>query len=147
MAARLHDPLYVGGVLLYLGEGDRTSKGYIRLTSVNPDVIAFFQAFLKKACGVPPSKIKACLSIYPQSDDATCRRFWAFGAGVPMQSFTKSVVIKGRNRPTQFHNGSCTLVVGNTYLKEKLKIWVQELPKELMKRPYYANIGPEAAMV
>lgn len=140
LKTRVYDPLFVAGLMLYWAEGDKTTKGYLRLTSIDPARIAFFVSYLRKACGVPARKIRAYLTIYPESDEATCKRFWAFAAGLQMGQFTKSMRVKGRSRPALFHNGTCTIVLGSSYLKEKMRIWLDEVPKELMKRAYYETI-------
>ena len=71
-----YHPLFIAGLMLYLGEGDKISKYQVRISNTDPNIVKIFVNFLLYVCQVPNKKIKAGLLIYPDLNDATCKKFW-----------------------------------------------------------------------
>lgn len=142
-----YNPLFIAGMMLYWGEGDKLTRGQVRLSNADPELVRLFAEFLRKACRVPETKIKASLLIYPDIEEQSTLRFWSFATGIASARFTKSVLIEGKHKTRRLRYGVCSVMVHSTYLKEKVLEWMKLLPKELMKREYYENIGHEAAIV
>lgn len=138
-----YNPLFLAGLMLYWGEGDRGTRNQVRLANSDPELIKLFVVFLEKACRIPAERIKAYLVIYPDIDDQSTLRFWSFASGIPLSRFTKSTLIQGRHQTKRLRYGVCTVVVSSSYLKAKVLEWLKLLPKELMSREYYENIGPK----
>lgn len=126
------NPLFVAGVMLYFGEGDKTTKHQVRLSNTDPILIKLYLAFLESVCGVQKDKIRIQLAVYPDIDRASNERFWSFATGVPMARFTKSILQKPR-KGGRGGQGVCTVIVSSSYLKLKMLEWLAHLPKELMK--------------
>lgn len=56
------DRLFVSGIMLYWGEGYKSSKnGQVRLANTDPNLLRTFIQFLKQTCSTPEFKIKAWL--------------------------------------------------------------------------------------
>lgn len=127
-----HDPLFVAGMMLYWADGDRTSKGQVRLSTSDMDKAKFYLTFLTKACGVAPEKVRASLMVYPGQDEASNRRFWAFALGLGVK-FTKGVQVPGRHNAQKLTYGICVLTVSSTYFKVKMLEWLTLLPKRLIE--------------
>lgn len=133
-------PLFISGVSIYLGEGDRLSRGFVRIANVDPLMIRLFVKFLNEVCGVSKNKIWASILIYPDIDDESSKRFWVENSGLSYDSFTKSTVIKGRHKTRRTQHGICTVGLNSTYLKEKMRIWMHLLPRRLIKGKYYLRV-------
>ncbi|TSC86961.1 MAG: Uncharacterized protein G01um10148_66 [Parcubacteria group bacterium Gr01-1014_8] len=142
-----YHPLFISGVMLYWGEGDKRSRHHTRLINTDPEMIKLFSLFLRQLCRIPDQKIKAALTIYPDLDEKECRKYWSWKSGIDETNFTKSMIIQGRHKTNRLSYGMCTILVTSTYLKVKMLEWLQTLPQELMKRQYYESIGREADMV
>lgn len=142
-----YNPLFIAGLMLYWGEGDKISKAAVRLTNTDPELIALYVQFLERVCRIPVEKIRASVLVYPDLDERVCREYWAKNSGVGLDRFTKSIVIEGRHKTRRLEHGVCTITVSSTYLKVKMVEWMKLLPKELMKREYYENIKAEADIV
>lgn len=123
-------PLFVSALALYWGEGDKTSKGHIRITNTDPKLLHLFKHFLISECGVPEHKIKGALFIYKDLDDDVCREFWRKNIGI--QHFHKTMVLPSRHKTKKLPYGTCMLVVSNTYLKRKLMYWIDQLPEMVL---------------
>ncbi len=142
-----YNPLFIAGLMLYWGEGDKISKAAVRITNTDPELIALYVIFLERVCRIPRQKIKASVLVYPDLDEGLCREYWAQHSGVSIDRFTKSIVIQGRHKTRRLDYGVCTVTVSSTYFKVKMVEWLKSFPKELMKKEYYANIYPEADIV
>jgi len=136
-----YNPLFIAGIMLYWGEGDKPTNGQTRLSNSDPALIGLYTEFLRKACRIPENKIKANVLIYPDIDEPSNRRFWSFASGIPLSRFTKSILIQGRHKTRRLSNGVCSVLVLSTYFKTKMLEWMRLLPKALLERGYYENIG------
>lgn len=129
----LKNPLFVSGIMLYWGEGDKTTRHQVRLSNKDPILITLYIAFLREVCGIPEEKIRIQLAVYPDTDTASNERFWTFATGIPLQRFTKSILQKER-KGSRGGQGVCTVIVSSSYLKAKMLEWIALLPTELIKK-------------
>ncbi len=135
-----YNPLFIAGLMLYWGEGDRKTKQQVRLNNSDPELIRLFVVFLENVCRIPSEKIRANVLIYPDIDEASNRRFWSFASGISLGRFTKSIRIQGRHKTARLRYGVCNIVVSSTYFKVKMMEWLKLLPKELMNKGYYESM-------
>ena len=135
-----YNPLFIAGLMLYWGEGDKLTKYSTAITNTDPDLIRLYVFFLKNACRIPEDKIKAHVLIYPDLNEKTCRRYWAHESGVDLSHFTKSTTILGRHKTRRIKYGVCMIGISSTYFKVKMLEWLKLLSKELMNEAYYAKI-------
>lgn len=123
----INNPLFISAVAAYWGEGDKLTKNQLRLTNTDPQMITLFKSFLVKVCKVPESKLRCALFIYEDLDELTCRNYWRKQTGI--QHFHKTMVLPSRHKTKRLPYGICTLVVSSTYLKKKMNIWIDQMPK------------------
>jgi len=135
-----YNPLFIAGLMLYWGEGDKLTKHHVKLTNTDPKLIKLFLAFLTQACRIPVSKIKAHILLYPDLDDWLSKAYWVHETGLPKENFTKSTVITGKHKTRRLSFGICIVNVSSTYFKVKMLEWLTLLPDELMNQRYYENI-------
>ena|SRR3989344_104871 len=135
-----YHPLFVAGVSIYWGEGDKATSSGFRISNVDPLMIRTFRKFLTDVCRVDEKRIRAGLLLYPDLDDETCKKFWIKEAGLSPDCFTKSVVIQGREKKRRLVYGVCGLIYSSRFLKEKMLVWISLLGKEL-------SLARNAAMV
>lgn len=135
-----YNPLFIAGVMLYWGEGDKAGKYAVRLVNSEPEMLRLFYQFLRVICRIPQEKIWASVILYPDLQEQVCRSFWAENTGVPVERFTKATVIQGKSSRRTLSYGVCTIGVSSTYFKAKVTEWLKLLPAELMNRPYYENM-------
>lgn len=131
-----NNPLFVAGVMIYWGEGDKVSKNSFRIANTDPVMIKVFVEFLTKICNVKIEKIRASLLIYPDIPDIEAKKFWTENTGLDYSHFTKSTVIVGRHKTRILQNGVCTLNASSTYLKQKMLIWLKLLPEMLVYKKF-----------
>ena len=130
-------PLFISGISIYWGEGDKLSRGTIRVANVDPLMIKLFVKFLNEIYGIAKTNIRASILIYPDLNEIRCREFWIKQSCLPEKSFKKSILIQGRHKTKRVRYGVCSVWICSTYLKEKMMVWLNTLPKELIKGEYY----------
>lgn len=126
-------PLFIVGVVVYWGEGDKISRNIVRISNTDPLMIKLFVKFLVDVCGISPAKVRASILLYPDLNGAECKTFWVKNSGLLEENFNKSIVIKGRHKTRRLRYGVCTVVVSSTYLKKKILMWLTLLPNHLLK--------------
>jgi len=121
--------LYGLALGIYWGEGEKISRGHVRVTNSDPYVILSFRKFLNTICRVDPSRIHYYLICFNDSVIDDVSSFWARMLEISKDKFGKIVQIKPQGKGTykkKSKYGVCTIDVTNT----KLKLWVmQELEK------------------
>ena len=135
-----YNPLFIAGLMLYGGEGDKRTRGQVRLCNTDPELVRLFVLFLKKVCQIPVEKIKGSVLIYPDLDADECTDYWSAKSGIPRNNFQKCVTIQGRHKKRKLSHGVGNAMVLSTYFKEKVLEWLRLLPRELMGKKYYASI-------
>ena len=121
-----NDPLFLAGVMLYWGEGDKVLKNCIvRLGNSEPEMIRIFNLFLTKSLGISPEKIYAWLLLYPDLIDTVQRNLWSKATGLKLNQFKRSVYIKGRHPTKRMSYGVCTVSINSRALKERMIKWLE----------------------
>ena len=121
-----HDPLFLAGVMLYWGEGEKKQKSsQIRLTNSEPEMIKIFNLFLVKALKIPSEKVQAWLLLYPDLVDTVQKNFWSKSTGLSVNQFKKSIYIKGRHPTKRLSYGVCTIFIQSRALKERMLKWLE----------------------
>ena len=117
--------LFIAGLMLYWGEGDKGLKnGIVRICNSDPEMINLFHAFLK-SLGVDNSKIVLKLTIYPDLNDRSMKSYWSKVLNIPLQNFRKSSTIIGKHPNRILSYGVCSIEVYSRKLKEKIFMWLR----------------------
>ncbi len=120
------DPLFLAGIMLYWGEGEKQPKSsQVRLANSEPEMIKVFYLFLTKMLKISPDKIFAWLLLYPDLIDSVQKNFWSKTTGLTTNQFKKSIYIKGRHPTKRLSYGVCTIVVSSRALKERVLKWIE----------------------
>ncbi|PIP27555.1 MAG: hypothetical protein COX30_01255 [Candidatus Moranbacteria bacterium CG23_combo_of_CG06-09_8_20_14_all_39_10] len=125
------DKLFITGIALYWGEGDKTFKnGVVRISNTDARMLRIFNDFLQKICKVNIEKIRAGILLYPDLDSVECLKFWSRGIRISEERFFKSTVIQGKHKTKRLGSGVCIVSVSDKYLKKKILIWLDLFMKE-----------------
>lgn len=126
----ISSPLFVSGVVAYWGEGDKSTASIVRLANTDPQMISLFIKFLLTYCCVEKNKLRGALYIYEDLDPEECKQYWSRATG--LVHFHKTMVLPSRHKTKKLPYGTCTVLVNSTYLKKKLLIWIDQLPKMVL---------------
>lgn len=127
-----HHPLFVAGIIIYWGEGDKASKHGFRVTNSDPLLLKIFLKFLRKICTNDEERIRAWILLYPDLDCNSCENYWSKELGLSRKNFTKSITIQGRHKTRKVTHGICTISYSSRFLKEKMLIWMSLLAEDLL---------------
>lgn len=119
------DPLFVAGVMLYWGEGDRNPQNPVRLSNVDYRLLRLFVKFIRKYTNLPKEKIKAHIILYPDLDEIECMKYWSEGIGIAPEYFNKTQHIKGHHKTRRLGHGIGAVEIGSRQLKEKILQWIE----------------------
>ena len=129
-----NNTLFISGVMLYWGEGDKKFKnGIVRISNTDPLLIRIFRNFLLKFGHIPMEKIKGWILLYPDLNKDSCLSYWSREVGILKSNFIKSTLITGKHKTNRSPNGTCSLYIGNKYFKKKMLKWI-DLYKENITR-------------
>jgi hypothetical protein len=134
-----HHPLFVAGLMLYWGEGDKStnSSSQVRLGNIDPNLLRVYLTFLLDLCGVHKEKIWVSVHIYEDLNEKTCVQYWSKILDIPKDNFHKCPVLVGRHKTKRLPYGTCTVGTSSTYLKKKMLYWIEALSKDLLCDTYY----------
>ncbi|MSU54670.1 MAG: helix-turn-helix domain-containing protein [Candidatus Staskawiczbacteria bacterium] len=126
-----YNPLFIGAIMLYWGEGDRSFKnGRVKMTNTDPAMIKIFRKFLLEIICYEKLKIKGWLLLYPDLNIKDCLNYWVKNTGIPLENFTKPTIINGKHKTHRLQYGVCTVSITNKYLKKKILTWIDLYKKE-----------------
>ena len=120
------DPLFLAGLMLYWGEGEKQPKSsVVRLRNSEPEMIKIFNLFLTKTLKISSDKVSVWLLLYPDLTDSVQKNFWSKATNIPMGQFKKSIYIKGRHPTKRLSYGVCTIFISSRALKERMLKWLE----------------------
>jgi len=130
-----NDPLFIAGLMLYWGEGDKKlENGQVALSNSDPHLIRLFYLFLTKTIRISPEKITVRLLLYPDLIERVQKNLWSRAAKISLTQFRGSTTIQGR-RPTKRNSyGVCLMRVNSRQLKEKIMKWL-----DLSQQHFYSK--------
>jgi len=113
------------GLGIYWGEGDKVSKGGIRVANSDPHLISRFRDFLLQICTFDPDRLSYSLVCFNNTNPDEALNYWSKSLNVSPEKFGKIVQVPSRGKGTYNHKskyGVCTLYAGNI----KLKKWIMD---------------------
>jgi hypothetical protein len=126
------NPLFISGLMLYWGEGNKSSKYNISLANTDAKMIKIFYRFLTTFLYSDTKRISGWILAYPDMDLEQTKQFWVMSTGLSPEQFNKTTVIIGKHKTRKLTNGVCTITISSAYLKCKLTKWIELLTEELV---------------
>lgn len=129
-----NQPVFIAGLMLYLGEGDKTNaNNLVRIANIDFYVLKIFLKFLVSFCGISKSKIRFWVLLYPDLDLKECEEKWQKELNLNKENFYKAQRIKGRHKTKRLIYGVGNIILGDKRLKIKILKWIELLSKDLSK--------------
>lgn len=126
------DPLFIAGLMLYVGHGDMTDERVIRFSGTDITSHQILLRFLTEYVGVERAQVRMQLVLYPTHEEAVCMKKWSKALKLPYAQFHRTQIISNaRKQPLHFGVGNT--IIGSTGLKRKLVTWINLLQKDLVK--------------
>jgi hypothetical protein len=120
-----NDPLFIAGLMLYSGEGDKRTIYQVRLANVDFDTHKIFLKFIEKFTKIKIDRIRFSILLYPDLDITKCKEKWSLELGIPLSNFHKPQVIQGRSKVRRLHFGVGSTIISDSFLKRKIMKWIE----------------------
>lgn len=118
------DALFVAGLMLYLGEGNKRNYSEIALANTDPKITKFFIQWLNEFLKIPKEEMKAGLHLYENMDIEKEKEFWKNELGFRESQFYKPSIRKLKKASFSYkepsRHGTCALYVSGVERKREL---------------------------
>ena len=125
------DPLFIAGLMLYIGEGDNKDRAKIRIANSRASVHRIYIDFMVAYFGIERSKIRFWVLLYPDLSEGACMKYWSKALKLPYSQFYKNQVIQGKSKKRTLQFGVGNTIIVSTVLKYKLNRWIELAEKDL----------------
>lgn len=128
----VNDPLFLIGLSLYWGEGEKAHNGRVGLVNTDVNILKTIVNFYRRILLVPEEKLRAALFIYQDIDGNRALRFWSRNLKIPRSQFIKTQVLPSRSKLThkKVKYGVCNAYFSNTELSIKMRQWINLLAQK-----------------
>lgn len=129
--------LFIAGLYLYWGEGNKSGRGNVGISNTDPGVIRAFLDWARTV-GIPRERLYARLHLYTDMNIAKETLYWAKMLRFSLQQFRKPYIKKsalsGLTYKTVGH-GTCNIRFENVPMWEYITMALKYM-RELHMRPY-----------
>ncbi|AKM83518.1 hypothetical protein A2422_01450 [Candidatus Woesebacteria bacterium RIFOXYC1_FULL_31_51] len=128
-----NDPLFIFGLGLYWGEGDKKSGNMVAVTNSDPNILSVIAKFYRKYLSLDESKLGIKLFIYKDINIDFAIDFWSKLLKIPRNQFIKVQILESRAKltKTKLKYGICTLYCSNTEFHIKIREWIRLLSLDM----------------
>jgi len=130
--ARMGDPLFVAGCMLYWAEGGK-HRNCLKFTNSDPEMVRFFAKFIR-GFDVEEESIRLTCNLFADHIDRQreIEQFWLDVAGLPRTCLCKSSVnvyskYSQKKRQNKLPYGTCRMSICRTWLAQMVYGGIQEL--------------------
>lgn len=126
------DHLFIIGVAIYWGEGEKTDNGRVSVINTNTHMLQIMVRFYRRVLKVPPQKLRAALYVYADIDKNKTLQYWSEKLNIPSSQFIKTQQLPSRSRLTKrkIKYGICNVYFSSTQMNIKIQEWIKELGDE-----------------
>jgi len=125
------------GIILYLGEGGKTSRGMAKLANSDPEIIKIMMRFFREICKVPDTKFRASIHTFMHANVEKTERYWSKVSGISRSQFYKTY-IKPSSASLQKRKtlpfGTFDIYVCDTKLFLTITGWIEKIKDILLKK-------------
>ena len=126
---QIDNPLFLIGLGIYWGEGDKSNNGRVAVINTDPELLKIIASFFRQCLGILNNNLRIGLFIYEDIDKDVAVSFWSEKLNVPTHQFIKVQVLKSRSKLTKNRSkyGICSLYCSSTELSIKIHEWIRLL--------------------
>lgn len=131
------DALFITGLILYLGEGDKKDYARIGLANTDPAIIKFFIKWMNEFLSVNKEEVKVQLHLYENMDIKKEKEFWRSELGFQENQFYKPAIRKLQKSSfsykESYRHGTCSVYVLGVERKRELTMAIQAFIDKYME--------------
>jgi len=122
--------LFIAGLFLYWGEGNKASSHTISINNNDPGVLKFTKYWYSKALDINEKNMKIYLHLYKDMNIIKEIDYWSKQLHIPKSQFIRPYIKESKKSDIDqkgFGHGTCGLVVHNTVIKEKILMGIESI--------------------
>ncbi|MCX6754945.1 MAG: hypothetical protein NT068_00175 [Candidatus Nomurabacteria bacterium] len=121
-----NNPLFMAGLMVYAGEGDKINKHITRVSNTDFYLHRIFIDFSVKFLNIVKKDIKIALIIYGDNVESDCIDKWSKELGILKSNFYKTQVIVGKETRRKLQYGvGMSIISGKVVVKKKVVKWLE----------------------
>lgn len=121
--------LFVAGLMLYVGEGEKKNRDRIGLANTDPEIVCFFVWWIQNFFTIDRSKIRVQLQLYSSMIEKNEKIFWAKLLAINNNQFYKTQIKRTPenryNYPENWRHGVCSVFINGVENKERLMLAIK----------------------
>ncbi len=128
--SQMQNKLFLIGLSLYWGEGQKRSHGVVAFDNTDPNMIKFMMQFFKVICKVNLNDFRGYIHIHPEQSTKDAEKYWSRVTGIPLTQFYKTytkVPKSSKSLKNNLKHGTFRISICNTKLHKKILIWINLL--------------------
>lgn len=129
-------PLFVSGISIYWGEGEKMGRGRVSVVNSNAKMMGLVANFYRYVLRISNERLRGALFLYKDINERRALDYWSGVTGVPKGQFIKTQVIKGRTSGSgrRVINGMCCVYFSSTEMSVKVREWITLFSSEMRER-------------
>ena len=131
------DAFFVAGLMLYLGEGNKTHYDRISLSNTDSKIIKFFIQWLIDFLGATKKEMRAVLHLYENMNIEKEEKFWQKKLGFDRNQFYKTQVRKLQKSSfsykESYRHGTCQIYLSGVEKKRELMMAIEAFTDKYME--------------
>lgn len=127
------DPIFLAGLCLYWGEGNKASPSVVSIANTDPNLLKLEAYFFRNYLRVPEDKLRVGLFLYQDIEEKNAEDFWSRVLKIPSRQFIKTQILKSSSKLTRrkSKHGICSVYFSNTEFSIKIREWIRLLSLEV----------------
>lgn len=123
------NPLFLLGLALYWGEGNKTNNGRVGVINTDSRLLKKVVLFYRKVLKIPEEKLRAELFIYEDHESENMKLYWSNELSIPVNQFIKTQILPSRTALTKRRAkyGMCSVYFSSTEFSIKMHEWISVL--------------------
>jgi predicted transcriptional regulator len=122
--------LFLIGIALYWGEGNKKGKKVLGLANCDPLLIRIIMRFFREICDVPEEKFRGHIHTFSHLNAQEAEEYWSSISGIPRTQFFKTYSKPSRattGKKDSQPYGTFQVYVSDTILFLKVQGWIEAL--------------------
>jgi hypothetical protein len=128
----LENPLFIFGLGLYWGEGEKAANGRVSLINSDTRMVKTIKHFYVRVLKIPTFRLRAGLFIYEDHCPTETLTYWSKALKLPRKQFIKIQTLPSRSKTDKkVRYGMCSLYFSSVELHIKMMEWIDLLAKHM----------------
>jgi len=122
------------GISIYIGEGAKSKKGTVGVSSSDPAIIKIMIRFFKEICRVPNEKFRIQVHTFEHANISEVEKYWSQVTSIPISQFYKTYIKTSSaslHKRNTLPHGTIDLTINDSKLRLVILGWIERI-KELI---------------